>query len=252
MERELSSYRSFATVYDMYMDNVPYDKWHDNIKRLLKKYEVNSGTIVDLGCGTGKMTRLLQADGYDMIGVDLSAEMLTEAMSYQAESEELSPIIYVNQPMEELELPTKVDAFVSVCDSINYVTSIEALQDVFYNVSMYLENGIFIFDMNTSFKYKELLGDNTFAENREEGSFIWENYYDEASRINEYDLTLYIANENDSYDRYEEVHFQRAYEVEEIEKLISKAGLKIYEMIDVDTDKALVEETERILFVVGK
>ena len=174
----MEAYTNFAEVYDTFMDNVPYDEWADYIERILKEYQISDGLVLELGCGTGSMTELLSAKGYDMIGVDNSEDMLEIAMEKRLKSGH--DILYLLQDMREFELYGTVRAVLSVCDSVNYVTDEEELQEVFCLVNNYLDpQGIFIFDFNTEYKYREVLGDRTFAEEREECSFIWDNYYDE-------------------------------------------------------------------------
>ena len=173
----MEAYSSFAQVYDLFMDNVPYEEWSRYLISLLKEYQVTDGTVVELGCGTGKMTRLLADAGYDMVGVDNSAEML-EIAGERQEEEERNDILYLLQDMRELELFGNIRAVVSVCDSMNYIMEPEDLKKVFGLVKEYLaEDGVFIFDLNTVHKYRDLMGECTISENREESSFIWENYF---------------------------------------------------------------------------
>ena len=191
----MNAYTTFAQVYDLFMDNVPYEEWSNYIVSVLKEYGIHSGVICDLGCGTGKMTRLLAKAGYDMIGVDLSEDMLAIASEQNEEG-----ILYLCQDMCELELYGTAKAMVSVCDSINYLLEEDEIIWTLQSVNRYLEpGGIFIFDFNTVYKYETVLGDTTICENREEGSFIWENYYDKEEQINEYDLTLFIREEEQLY-----------------------------------------------------
>ena len=179
----MDAYTSFARVYDMFMDNVPYEEWCDYITGLLKEYGISNGLVLDLGCGTGSMTELLAARGFDMIGVDCSEDMLEIALEKRMASGR--DILYLQQDMRDLELYGTVRAVVCLCDSINYLLDVQDLETVFRLVNNYLDpGGIFIFDLNTEYKYRELLADRTIAENRDEGSFIWDNYYDEESRIN--------------------------------------------------------------------
>ena len=196
----MNAYTTFAQVYDLFMDNVPYEEWSNYIVSVLKEYGIHSGVICDLGCGTGKMTRLLAKAGYDMIGVDLSEDMLAIASGQNEEG-----ILYLCQDMCELELYGTAKAMVSVCDSINYLLEEDEIVWTLQSVNRYLEpGGIFIFDFNTVYKYETVLGDTTICENREEGSFIWENYYDKEEQINEYDLTLFIREEEQLYRKFEE------------------------------------------------
>ena len=172
----MDSYTSFAKVYDLFMDNIPYEKWCKYVLEILNKYGITDGIVLDLGCGTGTFTELLALAGYDMIGIDNSEEMLNIATEKRVQSG--LDILYLLQDMREFELYGTVRAIISICDSINYVLNYEELVKVFSLVNNYLDpDGIFIFDFNTKYKYKELLGDTTIAENREKSSFIWDNYY---------------------------------------------------------------------------
>ncbi|MCI5918131.1 MAG: class I SAM-dependent methyltransferase [Roseburia sp.] len=245
----MEAYTSFAQVYDLFMDNVPYEEWCEYIKSLLKEYKIEDGLVLDLGCGTGKLTRLLEDAGYDMIGIDYSEEMLEIAREHQ---EEGSNILYLLQDMREFELYGTVRAVVSVCDSMNYITEEEDLLQVFRLVNNYLDpKGLFIFDLNTVYKYKELLGETTISENREEGSFIWDNYYEEEEQINEYDLTLFIKEKDNLYRKYEETHFQKAYTLEKVKELLEKAGMEFVAAYDAFTRDAVKEDSERI-YVIAK
>ena len=142
----MEAYTEFATVYDTFMDNVPYEAWEKYLVDILKAEGINDGLLLELGCGTGRMTRLLAAEGYDMIGVDNSEEMLSVAREYTMENTE---ILYLLQDMREFELYGTIRAVVSVCDSMNYIMSEEDLRQVFSLVNNYLDpGGIFIFDMN--------------------------------------------------------------------------------------------------------
>lgn len=244
----MASYESFAKVYDMFMDNIPYEEWCEYLHMLLKQYGVEDGLVLELGCGTGSMTELLAEQGYDMIGVDNSMEMLEIAMEKKVESGH--DILYLLQDMREFELYGTVDAVVSICDSMNYILEPEDLRKVFSLVNNYLEaGGLFIFDLNTVYKYRTLLAQNTIAEKREECSFIWDNDYDEETRINQYDLTLFIQEEDDLFRRFDEVHHQRAYELEEIQALLAEAGMEYVTAYDAFTHEAPRPDSERIYVI---
>lgn len=277
---EKYSYSAFAYVYDELMDNVPYDAWAEYLIGLLKENGVVEGLVCELGCGTGQMTRRLAAAGYDMIGIDLSEEMLDVAReqeygAYEGEGdfdeEEVfadepeagatePSILYLQQDMRRFELYGTVSAVVSICDSMNYMTSDEDLLSVFRLVNNYLDkDGVFIFDMNTEYKYKELMGDTTIAENREDVSFIWENLYDAEKRLNEYCLTLFVKAETEEdnedgpalYEKYEEVHLQRAYPLAEVKRLLAEAGMTFVAAYDVLTHEVPGPECER-MYIVAK
>lgn len=245
----MDAYTSFASVYDLFMDNVPYEEWCAFLCKILAQHGITDGPVLDLGCGTGKMTRLMSEQGYDMTGIDNAAEMLQIAAMELGEV----PILYLLQDMQDLELDGCVRAVYSVCDCVNYVLDEEELQQAFSRVHEYLEeDGVFIFDVNTSYKYTKLLAENTFAESRDEGSFIWDNYYNEEERINEYDLTLFIPEGDELYRRYTETHYQRNYETETLLKLLKNAGFTDICVYDDYTDAPLCEMSERAVFVAKK
>ena len=243
----MEAYTSFAQVYDLFQDNVPYEEWAANLKELLKEYGAEDGLVLDLGCGTGSMTQLLAEAGYDMIGADNSEEMLEIAMEKRAAAG--LDILYLLQDMREFELYGTVRAVVSICDSMNYIMEPEELTQVFRLANNYLDpGGVFIFDLNTEYKYKELMGENTFAEDRTESSFIWQNYYDEKERINEYDLTLFIR-EGELYRKFEETHFQRCYSLDEVKAAAEAAGMEFVTAYDAFTKDPVKEDSERIYVI---
>ena len=247
----MEAYTGFAAVYDIFMDNVPYEEWSSYLHGLLLEHGIEEGIVLDLGCGTGAMTERLAAFGYDMIGVDNSEEMLAEAMEKRVESGQ--DILYLLQDMQEFELYGTVRAIVSVCDCVNYVTEKNELQEVFRLVNNYLDpQGIFIFDFNTVYKYKEVMGDTVIAEDRGECSFIWDNYYYDEEKINEYDLTLFIreeGKEKNLYRKYQETHYQRGYTLDEMKELIQGSGLIFETAYDAFTHEAPTEKSERIYII---
>lgn len=257
----MQAYTGFAEVYDTFMDNVPYEEWSEYLTGLLKEYGVKEGLVLELGCGTGSITRRLFERGYDMIGIDLSEDMLEIAREKDREAGySFDDILYLNQDMREFELFGTVAAVISICDSMNYITKPEELVEVFRLVNNYLDpQGIFIFDMNTIHKYRDILGETTIAENREDCSFIWENYYHKEEAINQYDITIYKKTELELedeemettplYERLEETHYQRAYELEEIKALLMEAGMEYVTAYDAMTRNAPTKESDRIYIV---
>lgn len=242
----MESYGGFADVYDLFMDETPYEEWGAFIVECLKERGVERGIVLDLGCGTGTLTEYLAEKGYDMIGVDNSYDMLDKALQKKEQSG--LDILYLCQDMREFELYGTVAAVISVCDSVNYITDLEELTGVFSLVNNYLDpEGLFLFDFNTDYKYREVIGERVIAENREEGSFIWENSYDEESKINEYDLTIFKRIEdNGLFEKTEEVHFQRGYTLLEMKEALEKAGMVFEWAIDADTHKEVTKESGRI------
>ena len=245
----MDAYTSFASVYDTFMDNIPYEEWAEYLVDLLKEYGIHDGLVLDLGCGTGNMTELLASAGYDMIGVDNAEEMLEIAMEKREKSGH--DILYLLQDMREFELYGTVKAIASICDSINYITEEEDLLEVFRLANNYLDpKGIFIFDFNTVYKYREVLGNQTIAEDREDCSFIWDNYYYEDEQINEYELSLFIKEQNsDLYRKYQEMHYQKAYDLETIKGLVEESGLEYITAYDAFTRNKPTTESERVYVV---
>ena len=235
----MDSYTGFAKVYDLFMEDVPYKEWSRWIAEMLRAHGIEDGLVLDLACGTGVMTELLAEAGYDMIGIDQSEEMLERALDRKEQSGH--DILYLCQDMREFELYGTVRAIVSVCDSMNYVLEEEAFLDILTAAAEnYLDyGGLFLFDLNTEYKYRMLLGEQTIAENRGEGSFIWENSYDEEEKINEYELTLFIREDSGYYRKYEEVHYQRAYPLDTVKELVARSGLKLLQVCDAYTGEQI-------------
>lgn len=265
----MESYTDFAEVYDEFMDATPYEAWCERLINLINKYGISRpytdlegeglseeayallterNLILDLGCGTGTLTEMMADAGYDMLGIDMSTDMIQIAMEKREESG--NDIMYLCQDMRELELYCTVGTVICICDSINYVLEPEEVVETFRRINNYLyPKGLFIFDFNTDYKYAKVIGDTTIAENREDCSFIWENYYDEDSHINEYDLTIFVREEDQLFRRFEETHYQRGYVLEEMRAFVEEAGLEFVCAIDGDTEGTVTETTERVLMV---
>lgn len=245
----MDAYTGFAEVYDLFMEDVPYREWCGYITGLLREYGIEEGLVLDLGCGTGVLTELLAGAGYDMIGIDSSFEMLEAAWERRERSG--LDILYLCQDMRQFELYGTVRAIVSVCDSMNYILEEEEFVGTLALAARnYLDyGGLFIFDLNTEYKYRELLGEQTIAENREEGSFIWENSYDEEKMINEYNLTLFIREDLGYYRKEEEVHYQRAYTCDQVKRMVERSGLALLAVYDAFTHEPAREDSERIYVI---
>lgn len=244
----MASYETFARVYDNFMDNIPYDEWADYVISLLQEDGIEEGLLLDLGCGTGSMTEKLASAGYDMIGVDFSCEMLEIAQEKSLKHGH--DILYLLQDMREFELYGTVRAIVSVCDSMNYIIDEKDLIEVFRLVNNYLDpEGLFIFDMNTLYKYQVLLADHTIAEDRETMSFIWDNYYYEDEKINEYNLHLFLQDEDGRYQKFTENHYQKAYTIEQVSQALEKAGMEFVAVYDAFTREPPKDDSERIYFI---
>lgn len=241
-------YNDFAMIYDTFMEDTPYKEWVSFIEGIIKKQGISPKIICDLGCGTGKMCEMFADKGLDVIGIDASEEMLMVARENEMEAGR--GILYLMQDMSEFELYGTVDVIYSSCDSINYLMEEEKVLSMFKWVNNYLEkDGLFIFDVNTPHKYKTLLGEKVFAEQTEDAAYIWENYYDEEKQVNEFYVSFFVADEDGRYDRFEEVHYQKAYSVERIKELLAEAGMEILAIYDDYTNKPCDTETLRATFV---
>ncbi len=248
----MDAYTGFAYVYDEYMDNIPYEEWTGYLISLLKEQGIEPQMqVADLGCGTGTVTQILDRAGYDMVGIDNAPDMLTIASEKMYESEQ--EILYSLQDMRDFAFPYEMDAMISICDSMNYITTPEDLTSVFSCVQENLkEGGVFIFDLKTIHFFRDILADNTYAENRDESAFVWDNIYHEDTRDNEYALAVFIENEEGTFDRYEESHFQHGFTQKEVAEAADKAGLEIVAVYDAFTHDAPKEESERYYYILRK
>lgn len=243
----MESYTGFAEFYDLFMDNIPYEEWSRYVIKLLNKYGVKDGIVLDMGCGTGNITEFLAHAGYDMIGIDNSEDMLAAAIEKRYDSG--LDILYLCQDMREFELYGTVAAAISICDSMNYILEYNELVQVFKLVNNYLDpNGIFIFDLNTIHKY-EMMGDSIIAENRDEGSFIWENFFHKDKMLNQYDLTIFAKDEDNRYTKFEETHLQRGYSLDEIKSALNDAGLVFMDSFSAFTEEPVNDHDERIYII---
>lgn len=243
----MSAYETFASVYDLFMEQVEYDQWLSHIHAVWKKYGMTPQTILDLGCGTGSILLPLAKEGFDMIGVDLSPEMLTEA-DYKAMAEGVC-VRLACQDMTELDLGEQADCILSLCDCMNYLTEDGQLAQAFGRIAAHMKKeSLFLFDMNTEYKFREVLGQNVFGAAEEAAAYIWENDYDEEEKINEYYVSFFIEQENGLYERVEEYHYERAYSMEEIEGALQAAGMELLEVTDGYSFESPRKESERLLF----
>lgn len=244
----MSAYEAFASVYDLFMKQVEYDQWLNHIHAVWDKLGAKPKTVIDLGCGTGSILLPLAKEGFEVIGVDLSPEMLAEA-DHKAMEEGLS-VRLACQDMTELELGEKADCILSLCDCMNYLTEDGQLEDAFQSIAQHMKKGsLFLFDLNTEYKFREVLGQNVFGSAEEGAAYIWENDYDEGEKINEYYVSFFIEQENGLYERVEEYHYERAYSMEEIENGLQAAGMELVEVYDGYSFDAPHAGSERLLFV---
>jgi len=246
----LDIYDGFASVYDLFMGDVDYDGWCGYIIKLIKKhYEKKPELLAELGCGTGNITERLAEKGFDMIGIDISERMLSVAKE-KADAAGKS-ILYLCQDMTEFELYGTVDIILCLCDSLNYITEYDDIIKVFKLVNNYLEpGGIFIFDLNTEYKFKEVYGCSSYGSAEDNAAYVWQNFYDEDEKINEYYVDIFTKDKNsDKYSRSSECHYERAYSIDEIKAALSESGLTFEKAYDAFTFDSPKPESERICIV---
>lgn len=245
------SYNRFAEVYDQLMSHAPYDKWTALTKELIEQSEAPIKNIVDLGCGTGKITIPLAEAGYQLTGVDLSTDMLTLA-TVKSQNRQLK-INWIQQDITELTGFSDVDLFISYCDVINYLTSKAAVYSVFQRVFESLtESGQFIFDVHSMDYVNNYLVDQTFADVEGEVAYIWDCEPGEADGEMFHHLTFF-AKETNQYERFDEIHHQQVYAIEIYEQLLKKAGFtKIRFFADFEQDNPILENNQERIFIVAK
>ena len=236
-------YNKFAEVYDFLID-ADYDGFVSYYKEIFKKYSLTPSLIADLGCGTGNVAGIMQKEGYDVIGIDASPEMLSVA------KQKYSNILFLNQSVTDFELYGTVDAAYSSLDLINYLTGDNELSKLFSLLNNYLNpGGIYIFDISTHYKLSEVLGSNTFVFEEENIFYTWENFFED--NILEMTLTFFRKC-GKLYERFEEYQIQRAYTVAEICEKAENAGLSVLGVFDNLSFEKPRCDSERIFFVLRK
>ncbi|MGG1400476.1 class I SAM-dependent methyltransferase [Bacillus salipaludis] len=248
------SYEQFAYLYDELMKDAPYDEWVRFVQDRLKENGDSGVRFLDLACGTGELSIRFAKEGFDVTGVDLSEDMLAVA---QAKSEEQGmSISFYQQDMTELEGHGSFDVIGIFCDSLNYLKTEEDVLQTFSSVYQHLKpGGIFIFDVHSIFKISQIFINQTFAINDEHVAYIWNSFPGEFPNSVEHDLSFFVLDEKSGmYDRFDELHFQRTYPVEDYKNLLHQAGFGFEEIkICADFENAApLPQSERIFFVVSK
>lgn len=243
-------YRDFAFYYDMLMRDVNYRQWADYIIEIFGRYKLRPELITDLGCGTGSFCLEMAGRGYEMIGVDKSAEMLCCARQKTLDAG--ADILFLNQDMTSFELYGTVDAITCLMDSVNYVTYKNDLKRLFKLVANYLNpKGLFVFDINSPYKFENILSSNIFCEADKEASYIWQNSYDKSRSLCRFDLAFFVR-EGELYRRFDEVHYERSYGKEELADMLNAAGLKLCSIYGEFSFRKPSDKCERLFFVCRK
>ncbi len=244
------NYSAFAQYYDALTRNVGYQERADYLCALLKHYGHDAGTVLDLACGTGSLTLELKQRGLDIYGADSSTEMLMQAQQKASAAGE--NILYLHQQMQSLELYNPADTILCTLDSLNHLPTGKEVAQTFAKVSEYLvPGGMFIFDMNTPYKHREILGNHSFIYDIETVYCIWQNrYQEEGCRVG---ITLdFFERQNSLYKRKSEHFYERAYEQVQIKTWLEQAHLRLLDAFGDMTQSSPVFDTQRIVYVAQK
>lgn len=241
-------YSVFARYYDDLTANIDYKKRGEYFHEIIKKFKVTKEKILlDLACGTGSISEVMARLGYDVIGVDLSDEMLGMAIEKKFDSG--LDIQYLCQDMRKLDMYGTVDVTVCALDSINHLTSLNDVRKVFENVAFFSEkDGLFIFDINTAYKHRNILANNTFTYETDNVFCVWENTLVPETDEVKMNLEFFELEENGMYSRSSDSFSEKAYSEEDIEKLLADAGFEIVAKYGDDTFDAPTETTQRIVY----
>lgn len=243
-------YNSFAYFYDELMYDVDYKKRSSYLMKLFKKYGKAPTLLLDAACGTGGFSNEFAKSGCEVIGADMSEEMLSVARERSMDLG--NDILYLCQKLEELDLYGTVDGAICCLDSLNHITDYKTLCKAISKISLFLEEGkLFIFDVNTEYKHREVLGNNVFVIERDDLYCVWANEYNEKNKETEISLDFFVK-ENGLYSRFCEEFSERAYTEQELEKAIEDAGLEIVDIFDDMTEKPLEATSERAIYVTRK
>ncbi len=245
----MSSYGIFADFYDALTLNVDYKARAEYIVNTLKASDHDMGLTLDLACGTGKLTVELAKMGVDVYGADASADMLSFARENAAENN--LDILFLCQKMQELDLYGTVDTCVCTLDSINHITDINDVKKTFERVFLFMnEGGYFLFDVNTVYKHKNILGNNTFVYDLDEVYCVWENSLKENNKV-EIDINFFVP-KGDLYERYEECFSERAYTDNEITSMLEDAGFEVVKRLGDMSADVPKENEQRVIYIAKK
>ncbi len=245
----MGKYLDFAYFYDKLTFDVSYDETASYIEKIFEKFSDKKPKLVaDLACGTGTMCLKLAEKGYDMIGIDFSENMLDVALK----KSEGKNILYLNQDICDFELYGTVDAFLCLLDSINHITEEANLEKMFLLANNYLNpEGLFIFDVNTEYKFENILADNIFTYDSDEIYYVWENEYRKEENLCDFYLTFFV-NDGGTYQRIDEYHCEKCYKEKHLEKIAQKNGFKVIGKFDELTFEKPQKTSQRIFYVLKK
>lgn len=247
----MSGYGNLAHYYDILTGNISYKDRAAYFDMLIKKHGGKKDLLLDLACGTGSLSEEMCRLGYDVIAVDGSEEMLNEALDKKFDSG--LNIQYLCQDMTKLDMFGTIDVTICALDSLNHLPDLDAIKQTINRVSLFCEpGGLFIFDVNTPYKHKNVLGNNTFIYDMEDVYCVWQNTYTEEDNRVEMWLDFFEKQENGSYERYDESFSEIAFDDAVIEKIVADSGMEIVGKYDYDTTEPTKADSEKIVYVAHK
>lgn len=248
----MASYQTFARYYDVLTKNISYKERAEYFNKIIEKFNGEKGILLDLGCGTGSLSEEFATLGYDVIGVDNSQEMLTFALEKKFSSGH--NIQYLSQDMTNLDMYGTIDITISALDALNHLCSAEDVKKTFEKVSMFSNpQALFIFDVNTKYKHKNVLGNNTFVYDMDEVYCVWQNTYSEEESKVTISLDLFEHEMGTNrYYRNEEEFCEIAYDMEELDKMLTDSGFEVLAHYDYDTFNKPKKNSEKLIFVSRK
>lgn len=242
----MDSYNAFAAYYDDLMEDARYAERCRYILNAAARYHHPLGRTLDLACGTGSLTLLLRQSGVDVFGIDGSVEMLSEAMQKALAAGE--SVLFVCQDMRALELPEAIDTCVCTLDSLNHLTKAADVQRVFDSVARYMNpGGLFLFDVNTVYKHREILADNVFVMESDRVFCVWQNFPRERDIV---DIALdFFAEDNGVYKRLCEDFSERAYSDAQLRRMLADAGFEVLAVCGDLTFEAPLPDEQRVIYI---
>lgn len=246
------TYNRFAYLYDELMKETPYERWVEHVLTQTEKNLVQANNILDVACGTGELSVYLAEAGLHVTGVDLSEDML--AVAHAKAMERNLAIEFFQQNMTEMEGFNPFDVITIFCDSLNYLQTEEEVEKTFKCVYNQLQpDGLFMFDVHSLYKMNQIFKNATFALNEERISYIWQCYPGEWPNSVEHDLNFFVLDEQTGlYERFDELHLQRTYSIEQYTKWLENAGFELLEISADFSPEAPSNESERIFFTAKK
>lgn len=244
----MSGYSVFARYYDELTANIDYVRRGEYFHEIIKKFkETKENILLDLACGTGSISEVMARLGYDVIGVDNSDEMLGMAIEKKFESG--LNIQYLCQDMRKLDMFGTVDVIICALDSINHLANLNDVRKVFEGAAFFCEmNGLFIFDVNTLYKHRKILSNNTFTYETDSVYCIWENTLNAETDEVRMNLEFFEREENGLYSRSDESFSEKAYSEESIERLLEESGFEVLAKYGDDTFEPPAETSQRIIY----